>query len=217
MLIAPSPDLVLVEIDDDSVAQIGRWPWTRAVQAALVDRLRLAGVRIVAIDLLLVEEGPGDRLLDASLTALAPNARAVLPVTFQLDNAALVLAVYPLPAFGKQVAMGHAHFSNDRDGSVRSLFLAEAGLPAFSLAALQSRRDLPDAAGAGGALEALPEVAARALAETGRAFSDRALASGAVRLAAAPPAQRLESLPPRVGRGAAARRSPASAWRDGWR
>lgn len=98
--IAPSPDLVLVEIDDDSVAQIGRWPWTRAVQAALVDRLRLSGVRVVALDLLLVEEGGGDRLLGASLAALAPNARAVLPVTFQVDNAALSWPVYPLPAFG---------------------------------------------------------------------------------------------------------------------
>lgn len=73
--IAPSSDLVLVEIDDDSVAQIGRWPWSRAVQAAMVDRLRLAGARVVAIDLLLVEEGAGDRLLGASLSALPPTPR----------------------------------------------------------------------------------------------------------------------------------------------
>jgi CHASE2 domain-containing sensor protein len=107
----------------------------------MVDRLRLAGARVVAIDLLLVEEGAGDRLLGASLSALAPNAKAVLPVTIQVDSAALSWPVYPLPAFGQQVAMGHAHFANDRDGSVRSVFLAEAGLPAFSLSALRARRD----------------------------------------------------------------------------
>lgn len=200
--IAPSSDLVLVEIDDDSVAQIGRWPWSRAVQAAMVDRLRLAGARVVAIDLLLVEEGAGDRLLGASLSALAPNAKAVLPVTIQVDSAALSWPVYPLPAFGQQVAMGHAHFANDRDGSVRSVFLAEAGLPAFSLSALRARRDLPSAAAPGTDGLTLPEVATQALAQTGRAHSDRALATGSWPRSQRILMSRLESLPPRVSAGA---------------
>lgn len=199
--IAPSSDLVLVEIDDDSVAQVGRWPWSRAVQAAMVDRLRLAGARVVAIDLLLVEEGAGDGLLGASLSALAPNAKAVLPVTFQVDSAALSWPVYPLPAFGQQVAMGHAHFANDRDGSVRSVFLAEAGLPAFSLSALRARRDLPSAAAPGTEL-LLPEVATQALAQTGQSHSDRALATGSWPRSQRILMSRLESLPPRVSAGA---------------
>ena len=30
--------------------------------------------------------------------------------------------MYPLPDFGHQVALGHAHFAIDRDGLVRSVF-----------------------------------------------------------------------------------------------
>ncbi|MBP8307464.1 MAG: CHASE2 domain-containing protein [Burkholderiaceae bacterium] len=199
--IAPSPDLVLIEIDDDSVAQIGRWPWKRAVQAALVDRLRVAGVRVVALDLLLSEEGAGDRLLGASLSALAPNARAVLPVTLQIDAAALSWPVYPLPDFGHQVALGHAHFAIDRDGLVRSVFLAEAGLPAFSLAALKARLELSDVA-TPGALQGLPELATQALRVTGPAFGDRALAGGSWPRTQRLLMSRLEALPPRVSAGA---------------
>jgi CHASE2 domain-containing sensor protein len=59
--IPPSPDLILVEIDDDSVAQVGRWPWKRSIQAALVDRLRVAGVRVVG-------KRPTSTVLTAGLT-----------------------------------------------------------------------------------------------------------------------------------------------------
>ena len=41
---APAPqDIVIVAIDDHSVAQLGRWPWRRALHAALLDRLRALG------------------------------------------------------------------------------------------------------------------------------------------------------------------------------
>lgn len=35
-----SPDIVIVAIDDSSIDALGRWPWRRAVHAALLDRLQ---------------------------------------------------------------------------------------------------------------------------------------------------------------------------------
>src|SRR5471030_2968583 len=52
----PAPDdIVIVAIDQQSLDQIGRWPWRRAVHATLLDRLTDAGVKGVAIDILLAE------------------------------------------------------------------------------------------------------------------------------------------------------------------
>ena len=47
--------IVLVLIDDRSLAEIGRWPWSRSVMAQLVERLVAAGARTIALDLLLAE------------------------------------------------------------------------------------------------------------------------------------------------------------------
>ena len=80
--------------------------------------------------------------------------------------------------------------------------LAEAGLPAFSLSALRARRDLPSAAAPGTDGLTLPEVATQALAQTGRAHSDRALATGSWPRSQRILMSRLESLPPRVSAGA---------------
>jgi adenylate cyclase len=47
--------IVLVLIDDESLAEVGRWPWSRSLMADLVARLEAAGARTVALDLLLAE------------------------------------------------------------------------------------------------------------------------------------------------------------------
>jgi CHASE2 domain-containing sensor protein len=44
--------IVIVAIDEASLAQIGPWPWRRRVHADLVDALTRAGVRQIAFDIL---------------------------------------------------------------------------------------------------------------------------------------------------------------------
>jgi adenylate cyclase len=41
----------IVDIDDDSLAKLGQWPWPRGVVAQLVDRLRDAGAAVIAFDI----------------------------------------------------------------------------------------------------------------------------------------------------------------------
>ena len=48
--IAAGPDVVIVAIDEASLAQVGRWPWPRARIADLVDRLADAGVSAIGFD-----------------------------------------------------------------------------------------------------------------------------------------------------------------------
>jgi hypothetical protein len=51
----PPPDIVIVAIDDASVAAIGRWPWPRVVHSTLLERLAEARPRSIALDLVLSE------------------------------------------------------------------------------------------------------------------------------------------------------------------
>src|SRR5579859_1851821 len=48
-----APDeIVLVAIDDDSIAQIGRWPWPRSRQAAAIDKIAEQHPRVIGLDIL---------------------------------------------------------------------------------------------------------------------------------------------------------------------
>src|SRR5205085_4827882 len=49
----PTRKLYHLDIDDQSLQQLGRWPWPRGVQAELIDELRQAGPRIMSLDILL--------------------------------------------------------------------------------------------------------------------------------------------------------------------
>jgi adenylate cyclase len=52
---SPAPEVVLVVIDDQSIAELGRWPWSRKRFAEMVQRLRQAGAKVDAFDLLFTE------------------------------------------------------------------------------------------------------------------------------------------------------------------
>ena len=54
-----SDAVVLVRIDDRSLGEIGRWPWSRGSIAELLRRLQAAGARTIALDLLLTEPEAG--------------------------------------------------------------------------------------------------------------------------------------------------------------
>jgi adenylate cyclase len=56
---APSPQIVLISIDDDSIRRlepaVGRWPWPRLVHATVIDYLAAAGARVIGYDILFAE------------------------------------------------------------------------------------------------------------------------------------------------------------------
>ncbi len=54
----PSDDIVLVLIDEPSIREIGRWPWSRGVLADGLMRLAASGARTIGLDLLLAEAEP---------------------------------------------------------------------------------------------------------------------------------------------------------------
>jgi len=55
-----SPDLLLIAIDDATLQALGRFPFDRRVYGQMLDRLRQAGAKVVAFDLLFLEPTPSD-------------------------------------------------------------------------------------------------------------------------------------------------------------
>lgn len=51
----PDQDIALVAIDDRSLARLGRWPWSRAQIAELIEHIEAAGAKAVVLDILLAE------------------------------------------------------------------------------------------------------------------------------------------------------------------
>jgi signal transduction histidine kinase len=121
----PRDDVVVVAIDDDSLAQVGRWPWRRAVTAALLERLQAQAPRAIGIDLLFTEPAiDDDRLIAATAAGPAP---VVLPVARQVEPDGRELPLLPLAELGALRPLGHVEFVVDSDGTIRGLYRSEAG------------------------------------------------------------------------------------------
>jgi adenylate cyclase len=86
--------VVVVDIDERSIAEIGQWPWPRTTVAALVDRLGQFGAAAIAFDMVFPEP---DRTSPSRLIAALRDkgARIELPAgDQQLDNDAALAAAF---------------------------------------------------------------------------------------------------------------------------
>jgi signal transduction histidine kinase/HPt (histidine-containing phosphotransfer) domain-containing protein/DNA-binding NarL/FixJ family response regulator len=94
----PVNDVLVIDIDDASLRalqpRLGAWPYPRDVYALAIETLRDAGARIIAIDLLLSEPGPGDRALGR---ALARDGAPVVLAAAGLRGPALHRSPAPPP------------------------------------------------------------------------------------------------------------------------
>ena len=121
------PDIVIVAIDDASIAAIGRWPWRRALHAELISRLTAQNPRAIGMDVLFNEadlDYPEDDLLLTD--AIRRSERVVLPVLRRGYGPVSNQTDLPWPAFADAAAgLGHVHVAPDSDGVVRSLYLLE--------------------------------------------------------------------------------------------
>jgi adenylate cyclase len=63
----PDPRIALIDIDDASLAQEGRWPWPRQRTAALIEQLQRHHPALIGIDILFPDHATGSALLAQAL------------------------------------------------------------------------------------------------------------------------------------------------------
>ncbi len=147
----PVPDdIVIVAIDEESLRQIGRWPWRRAVHATLIEKLTQADAAAVGLDLILSEADTNDPAGDRVLAeAIRRNGRVVLPVVPRALAPGILSDGRPIELFRRHAAeLGHIEIQLDADGIARSVYMwggaSEPLHPQFALATLKvSRGDTP--------------------------------------------------------------------------
>jgi len=103
----------IVAIDEQSLRDIGPWPWDRETLATIVDRAADAGARGVILDILLADARPGDERLAAAAHRLPVLAVSVV------DEHGRWLA--PGPPLAQAMSAAHGNFELDHDGILRRL------------------------------------------------------------------------------------------------
>jgi adenylate cyclase len=115
------PDIVFLDIDDESVRLFGKWPLARSVHATALDILTDCGVSLVAYDIVFHGPSSGEKGAreDATLeAAIARNGRVVYPVGASLVSEPEVVRLTPeqddLPLLPSLLPPGQLHIPDLR-------------------------------------------------------------------------------------------------------
>jgi len=131
---APS-DIVIVAIDENSLSQLGRWPWSRQVHAALIQRLKSENTRAIGLDVIFSESDQLNPGADIALAESIKQAKnVVLPVLLETTRVnGQLIETLPLPVLAENAAdLGRVHAVLDEDGIARSVYLFEGiGAPVW--------------------------------------------------------------------------------------
>lgn len=147
-LFSPRPidsRIIIISIDNESVARIGQWPWPREVFAKALQNLSAENPLVVGIDVIFSEPSRLGMLDDAALQ----NALSAIPypVVMPVEAVSLDLEaeppragslISPLPVFTRQqnISLGHVNLIIDADGIVRrfpsGVFADGPVFPAFA-------------------------------------------------------------------------------------
>jgi len=151
---AATDEVLIVAIDEDSLDQLGHWPWPRDRHARLLRLLCAARPAAIGIDIAFSEPA-GDRHTDRELAeALAACGNVVLPLVVEVTrNGGQLLETPPiLPLAAAAAGLGRIGVRLGEDGIARAVDLREglgaATWPLLAEEVLRVARRLPAAAAA---------------------------------------------------------------------
>ena len=85
-------DIVLINIDDESLSKIGTWPLPRTVHAKMMRQLKDFGTKVVALDILFPEKAPvcgeadPDKELAKAFTYFLEGGESAAILSYELDD-----------------------------------------------------------------------------------------------------------------------------------
>ncbi|HEY6346127.1 MAG TPA: CHASE2 domain-containing protein [Bryobacteraceae bacterium] len=125
----PAPDdIVIVAIDERSIARFGRFPWSRALSARVIDAIAAAQPKAIAVDVLYTD--PTSESEDSALAQSIQRAGDVV-VAAQLvappTTGGPTSWLLPLPAVERAAAaVGHVNVATESDGVARQILIRAA-------------------------------------------------------------------------------------------
>lgn len=132
---ATAPPPVLIGIDEDSLAQLGIWPWPRQLHADLIERLNAAGAAAIGYNIAFIGADTQQPEDDQALVRAITASRKVISPVFATRNGMEIR-----PFYAEQLtypALGHVHIEVDDDTLARRVFLyAGVGQPRWPIMGL---------------------------------------------------------------------------------
>lgn len=131
---SPAPmreDVVVVAIDDESLASWGPWPWPRELQARLIGEIGKHDPEVVALDIIYVNNTTADASLVAASAKVPHLALPMMIDQFSFKEP--YIEVLPFPDLLEQAEMvGHVQIEVDDDAIVRGTHLYQGlGTPVW--------------------------------------------------------------------------------------
>ena len=128
--LAEPDDIVIVAIDEQSIARFGQFPWKRSIVAQAVDKLAAAGPRVIALDVL-YPETTNDVDDKALSDAIKRAGNVVIGEQLIEDRTSPELSrsvwLRSLPGIEENAAgIGHVNVETESDGTARELLLRMA-------------------------------------------------------------------------------------------
>ena len=152
--LAPLPareDILIVGIDAQSLSYVGRWPWPRETQSALIAAILRAEPKALFVDVIYSERGSaeGDAMLAETFDATAVTALPVL--VDAVTQGGMLIEELPFPELLASVSLlGHVHVQLEGDGITRGSYLYEGiGAPHWPHVALALHERLTGVRGEG--------------------------------------------------------------------
>lgn len=114
------PNIVILEIDSESINKIGQWPWERNVFAKSIENLKKYKPGALAIDVVFSENSRFGKLDDLALSKSIRNAGFPIILAAEVFNSNALL---PLSEFydNKNTHLAHVNIILDKDGIARKL------------------------------------------------------------------------------------------------
>jgi len=125
--LAPA-DIVIVAIDEQSLSEIGRWPWSRNLHANLIHNLQAEQAKVIGFDVIFSEPDHIEPEADAALAqAIKQAGNVVLPMVLEVPymGAPVKLTEPIAPLLEAAAGLGRVHVPLDVDGIARSIYLWE--------------------------------------------------------------------------------------------
>ena len=130
---APSEDIIIIGVDEESLAELGSWPFPRKRHAELLQRLNKA--KVIGFDILFSEPTPQDQYFSDAMSSSPP---VILATAHNYQNTIL----RPPSLLSRYSKLGHIEIILNRNGIARETNVfkqsGESEIPTFAAAMLKS-------------------------------------------------------------------------------
>ncbi len=145
----PDPNIVLVDINEPSMAKLGRWPWPRSYHGKMARILEKAGAKVVAFDSIFSERERNGNASDMEFAKAAEETGIVTSAFHFIDGIQNKIfgktPLFPYSPLMEHVYIGFVNLEPDSDGVTRRANLyaidGDTVYPSLGVAALALAED----------------------------------------------------------------------------